>query len=147
MGLTVSIENFSNLAWARNNWHVGAGKSDDVNWTDEVTQVPAEHIEAHDGATTAAASSEHLSWLVEDALWITVGYGSSEGDFAVNLEQYFHLFGIGGQCGWDVWEGSSWRGSTTRAEPYTWHFASCRVLAVPTLSDSGASVNVTIADT
>lgn len=144
MGLTISIINLSSVAWGRNNWKVGAGKTDEVNWTDEVTQVPAENLQPHDGAAQAAASTEHLSWFVQDALWMTLGYGSAEGNFAVTLLQRFHMFGIGPQAEWQVWEGSTWSPATTAAAPYAWTFARTTVKAVPTLSDSAGSVNIII---
>ena len=146
MGLSVTITNLSAVQWERNNWHVGAGSEEGVNWTDEVTQVPVQTLVPRDGASEAAASTEHLAWLVQDALWMTLGYGSSEGDFAVSTQQLFHMFGIGKQCQWQVWKGTQWGDWTTDALPYEWTFAGTLVRAVPTLSDSAASVNIVITD-
>lgn len=146
MGLTITVLNLSSLSWDRNIWQVGAGKDDGVNWTDEVTQVPVQTVEPHDGAATAAASTEHLGWLVQDALWIALGYQSSDGTFAVCLQQLFHMFGIGKQCEWQVLDNGSWSSSTTDATPHRWAFGTTLVTANPTLSDSGATVNIMIKD-
>lgn len=144
-GLQISITNFSKLPWQRNNWGVGAGQSDSVNWADEVTQTPAESLKAMNGATVAAANSAHLAFIAKDALFMRLGYGSSDGNFAVELQQLFHLFGIGPQTQWLYWD-NGWTHRTTDTTPHTWTFGSTEVLAIPSLSDSGGSIDITISD-
>ena len=129
----ITVVNLSSLAWDRDIWQVGAGESDKVNWTDEVTAVPAQTLAAHDGAATAAASTEHMGWFAQDALWMSLTYTSAAGSFGVSVQQKFHMFGIGGQCLWQVWTGSDWGNWSTDASPYTWTFATAVVNSVPTL--------------
>lgn len=147
-GLEVTITNFSDTTWVRNNWHIGAGKSGDKNWPDEITQVPSTQLEAHDGQTKAAVNSEHLASIVKDALWMIVGYGSTSGNFAVKLQQYFHLFGIGAQDGWAYWDDSkrAWSDITQDAAPKTWVLGKYEVLATPTLTNSSGSISIIIKD-
>lgn len=145
-GLQVTVTNYSDIAWQLNNWHVGAGQSDEKNWPDEITQVPSQQLEAHDGQTTAAVNSEHLTFLVKDALWMIVGYGSPAGDFAVRLQQYFHMFGIGPQDGWAWWNDAEkkWSDTNTDATPRKWTLGKYEVLATPTLTNSGGSVAIIV---
>lgn len=144
-GIEITVLNLSKLEWRRNNWGVGAGSSEKVNWTDEVTQTPSEVLKAHNYATTAAASSVHLSGVVKDALFVRLGYGSTEGSFAVLAQQLFHLFGIGPQAQWMHWD-KEWSNGTPDTTPYTWHFSSCKVVATPTLSDTSASIAIVISN-
>ncbi len=144
-GLTISITNVSKQVWSRNNWHVGAGQTEGVNWTDELTATPSDSLRAKIGATTATIVSTHLTWIVKDALWVILGYGCSEGSFAVQLQQYFHMFGQGPQCGWRHWD-NNWSDATTDTSPYTWTFASTKVVATPTLSNDGGTCSIIISD-
>jgi hypothetical protein len=145
MGLTISITNYSSVEWQQNNWGIGAGNTNGINWTDQLTQTPTQTMRANGGGTTAAAQTEHLSWLVQDALWMRLGYGSAEGNFAVELRQYFHLIGISCQDQWLYWDDTKgWNSSTADTTPYTWKFKSCLVVATPTLSSSDGSVSITI---
>jgi len=144
-GLQIQVLNLSSIEWTRNNWGVGAGQSTDVNWTDEITQSPSDVLHAHTGSTTAAASTVHLGAIVKDALWMRLGYGSSEGSFAVEVRQFFHMFTIGPQDEWLHWD-NGWSSSTGDTTPYTWQFANCKVIATPTLSDTGGSVSIVISN-
>lgn len=144
-GLKIDVLNLSSIEWHRNNWRVGAGKSEEKNWPDEISQTPSEVLIKRNGATSAAVSSVHLSFLVKDALYMTLGYDSEEGSFAVELQQLFHLFGIGAQDQWQYWD-KSWSGSTTNTSPHTWTFKSCKVVATPTLTNSGGSVSIVISN-
>lgn len=145
-GLQVTITNYSDVAWTLNNWHVGAGQSGEKNWPDEITQTPIHQLEAADGQTTAAVVSEHLTTIVMDALWMIVGYGCAAGNFAVRLQQYFHMFGQGGQDGWSWWDDTQkkWSDITTDTAPQRWLLGKYEVLATPTLANSSASVSVII---
>lgn len=142
-GLQIDVKNFSKIEWSRNNWHVGAGVTEGINWTDELTSTPSETLIANIGATTAAASTAHLSWIVKDALWMVLGYGSSEGSFAVMEQQLFHMFGMGPQCQWQHWD-KEWSERTTDTAKHVWHFATTIVEATPNLSDTGGSISIII---
>lgn len=145
-GLQVKVVNYSDIVWNLNNWHVGAGESDDKNWPDEITQSPSDQLAAYDGQTTAAVNSEHLTFIVKDALWMVVGYGSTAGNFAVRLQQHFHMFGLGPQDGWAHWDDTkkAWSEITTDTTPQTWVFGNYEVRATPTLSNSGGSISILI---
>jgi len=144
-GLTISVTNVSKLVWNRNNWHVGAGQVEGINWTDELTATPSEALQPRIAATTASIVSTHLTFIVKDALWIILGYGSTDGSFAVKLQQYFHLFTKGPQCGWCRFD-NGWSTITSDTSPYTWNFGSTVVVATPTLSTEGGSVAIIIKD-
>lgn len=144
-GLTISVTNLSKLEWSRNNWHVGAGQVEGVNWTDELTATPSEALKPKIGGTSASIVSTHVTFIVKDALWIILGYGSSDGSFAVKLQQYFHLFTIGPQCGWCRWN-NGWNNVTSDTSPFTWNFGSTTVVATPALSTEGGSVSILIKD-
>jgi len=145
MGLQIDVKNFSKLQFNRNNWHVGAGQSEGLNWTDELTATPTETLQAHIGATQAAAHTEHLSTIVEDALYLILGYGNAEGSFAVKVQQLFHMFGQGPQTQWSRWD-KSWNSDNTDTTVYTWTFPSTVVTATPVLSNDGGSVSILIKD-
>lgn len=144
-GLQIAVHNYSSIRWTRNIWTVGAGTNEGVNWTDEVTQTPLETIEPHNGGTTAAAGTAHLGFLVKDGLWIRLGYTSDQGSFAVEVKQFFHLFGIGGQDQWRYLD-KDWSSRTTDTSPHKWTFATCTVLATPKLSDSSGLIDILISD-
>ena len=144
-GLQIDVKNFSKIEWSRNNWHVGAGVTEGLNWTDELSATPSETIMSKIGATTAAAASVHLDWIVKDALWMVLGYGSGEGSFAVMIQQLFHMFGQGPQCQWQHWD-KTWSDRTTDTSQYVWTFNSTIVTATPTLTNSGGSVLIVIKD-
>jgi hypothetical protein len=152
MGLEIDVHNYSRLPWTRNVWQVGAGSSKIENWPDEVTLTPSDTLMPTVGVTTAAANSEHLAAIVEDALWMQLGYASDEGSFAVEVLQYFHLVSIGGSDKWSHWDGLTWNAATGSnwSEPtddtssYTWTFGTVRVVATPELSDTAGSVRVDI---
>lgn len=146
-GLEVTITNYSSVQWSRNNYSAGAGEGD-INWTNEVTQVPSEIIQANSGQTTFAASSVHATWFAENMLWIIVGYGCAAGNFAVRLQQHAHFLGFGSQSSWSWWQDDtkSWSDDTTDATPQHWTFGDHSVVATPTLSDACGSVEVVISD-
>jgi hypothetical protein len=148
-GLTITVTNYSDLSWTRSRWKVGAGQSDEVNWTDEVTQVPLEHLEAHDGQAVAAAHSEHMTVIVQDALWMELGYKSEAGEFAVRLQQLFHMFGIGPQDQWSYMDPSTgaWAESNTDTTPRSWNIGKCTIIATPVLENAGGSIDVLIKNT
>ena len=99
-GLQIVIHNFSKLEWTRSDWKVGAGSSEEVNWTDEVTSVPGERLPTGGSHVTAASQTTHMSGFVMDALWMRLGYTSSDGTFSVMLQQLFHMFTLGKQDEW-----------------------------------------------
>ena len=144
-GLQISIHNYSSKAWTRYIWGVGAGTNVGVNWTDEVSQTPMETLQANNGATTAAASTTHLGFLVKDGLWMNVGYECEDDSFAVEVKQFFHLFGIGGQDQWRYAD-PEWGSYTTDTTPHKWTFKTCTVLATPKLTNSSGFVDVLISD-
>lgn len=144
-GLQIVIHNFSKLEWTRNNWGVGAGSTNEVNWTDEITSIPAERLPTGGSHVTAAAQTTHMSSFVMDALWMRLGYGSSDGDFAVNLQQLFHMFTIGKQNEWAYYD-NGWSASTPDATPHIWTFAHTKVTATPTLENTGGLIAVIIRD-
>lgn len=144
-GVQISVTNFSKKTWSRNNWHVGAGRSDKKNWADELSQSPSKILRAHSGATQASLSSVHFSFLVKDALWMILGYGSDEGSFAVKGQQLFHLIGIGAQCEWSYWD-NKWINNTTDTDSHTWNFTTCKVVATPVLTNTSAMINVMISN-
>lgn len=144
-GLEIDVKNFSKLQFYRNNWHIGAGSEEGINWTDELTATPSEQLAPHIGATSAAAHTEHLSIIVKDALYLILGYGNSEGDFAVKLQQLFHMFGQGPQTQWARYD-KSWNSDTTDTNKYVWTFPSTVVEATPSLANDGGTVSVIIKD-
>jgi hypothetical protein len=144
-GLQISVQNFSSLRWHRNIWAVGAGRTEEVNWTDEITQTPLEALDKHNGSATGAASTVHLSGLVEDALWMRLGYASDEGNLAVEVRQFFHLFGIGGQDKWLYWD-QGWSEPTSDTAVHKWTFKTVQAVATPALSDATGAVTVVISD-
>lgn len=145
-GLQITVTNFSDMEWSRNNWHIGAGQTEGKNWTDEISQTPSEKLRAHDGQTVAAVNSVQLAFFVKDALWMVLGYGSDAGCFAVRLQQYFHMFGIGPQDGWSYWIESEkrWSETTTDTTEKTWVLGKYEVVATPELTNSSGSISVTI---
>lgn len=148
-GVKITVTNYSDIAWTRSRWKVGAGQSDDVNWTDEVTQVPMEKLEPHDGQAVGAAHSEHMTIIVHDALWMELGYKSDAGEFAVRLQQFFHMFGIGPQNQWSYIDpqNGTWANSTTDTSPRTWRIGKYTIIATPTLENTGGSVDVLVKNT
>jgi len=144
-GLQIDVNNFSKHEWTRNNWHIGAGQTEGINWTDELTATPSEKLAAKIGATSAAAHTEHLAIIVKDALWINLGYGCEEGSFAVRLQQLFHMFTAGAQTEWARWD-KTWNTDSTDTAKYVWTFASTVVEATPTLSGDGGLIKVLIKD-
>lgn len=145
MGLQISVLNLSNTQWTRNVWKVGAGQSSEVNWTDEVTQSPSAILIPYTGAVTAAATSENLAFFVMDALYMQLGYTSSEGSFAVQLQQLFHMFNIGKQDQWAYFDGK-WSEPTACTSPHTWTFETTTVIATPRLNNSSGLISVTISN-
>ena len=143
--LAINISNSSSLAWTRNNWVCGAGKDPKVNWTDEVTQTPEQTLDPVTGQTTAAADTEHLGSIVEDDLYMTLGYVSTSGDeFALSITRRFHMLGIGKGDQWQTWENGAWTPWTENTSVRTWTFADCTVTATPHLSNDAASVDIYI---
>jgi hypothetical protein len=145
-GLEIRILNSSRHVWQRNVWAVGAGSRERVNWSDEVTKTPAETLVAHNSGTEAAAMSVHASFIVKDALYMQLGYSSESMSFAVQLQQLFHLFGIGPQSQWSYHDSGAWSASTADTSPHTWTFDDCRITASPALSDSAGFIQVIISD-
>ena len=145
MGLEIDVNNFSKHQWSRNNWHIGAGQEEGINWTDQLTSTPSETLVPKIGATTAAAHTEHMSVIVEDALYLILGYGCAEGSFAVKVQQMFHMFGIGKQAEWSRWD-KSWNSDSTDTGKYVWTFASTIVEATPSLSSDNGTVKIIIKD-
>ena len=145
-GLKIEVLNLSSIEWHRNKWHVGAGQSEEKNWPDELSQTPSEVLMSHNGATSAEVSSVHFSFIVKDALYMILGYGSEEGNFAVHLQQLFHLFGAGAQDQWECWDENKWSGLITDTSPHTWILKSTKVVATPTLTNSGGSVSIVISN-
>lgn len=145
-GLQVTITNYSDTAWSRYLWQVGAGQENTPGPYDEISQVPAETLEANVGLTIAAANSEQMTFIVEDDLWMIVGYQSSAGTFAVKLYQWFHMFGIGAQDSWSWLDNATqkWNDPTHDASPQTWIVGKYQVLATPTLTSSSASVSIVV---
>jgi hypothetical protein len=142
----ITVNNLSSQEWRRNNWLVGAGQSNELNWTDEISQTPLEVLRPHTGGATAAASTVHLPALVKDALFMRLGYGSAEGSFAVEVRQLFHMFTIGKQSQWLHWHDNRWSDSSSDTMPYVWTFKTCKVMATPALSDSSGAISITISD-
>jgi hypothetical protein len=139
-GLTIQVFCTTKTEWTRNTWQVGAGENDELNWADDITQTPAEKVSVVYGGTSAAAESETFSTIVKDALWMRLGYKSTEGEFAVELRQLFHLFGFGSQCEWSRFDTTNggWRDHGHDTAKYTWYFPNTFVEADPTLSaDTG----------
>ena len=145
-GLQITVTNYSDKSWQRTKWEVGAGSSNETNWPDEVTQTPAQTIEPRDGQTVAAAHSEHLTFIVKDALYMTLGYKSDIGEFAITAQQLFHMFGIGKQCEWSYMDPNSkkWSDSTTDTSPKEWQVGQYTIRATPSLDNTSASVDVLI---
>lgn len=142
-GLEIDVKNFSNLDFYRNNWHIGAGQSEGINWTDELTATPSEQLAAHIGATSAAAHTEHLSTIVKDALYLILGYGNAEGSFAVKLQQLFHMFGQGPQTQWAHYD-NQWTADSADTNKYVWTFKTTVVEATPSLDSDGGNVSIII---
>jgi hypothetical protein len=145
MGLLITYTNDSSFEWGRNNWYVGAGESQTLNWADEITEQPKEKLLSHLDSTSAAAESAQFTSIVEDALWMNLGYGSGQGNIAVGLQQYFHAAGYGPQASWRYWDNGAWH-EIKEATTYKWTFEKTWALATPTLSDTDASVTVVIHD-
>lgn len=145
--ISIAVTNYSKLSWTRNNWVCGAGEDPNVNWTDQVSQTPSETLMALDGRTQAAGSTEHLGWIAQDALYMTLGYVSSAGDkFAVSVMRRFHLFSVGPGDQWRTYDNGSWSGWTENTSPKTWTFATCKVVATPVLTNETGAIDVVISD-
>jgi hypothetical protein len=145
--ISIAVTNYSKLSWTRNNWVCGAGDDPTVNWTDQVSQTPSETLVPLDGRTQAAASTEHLGFVVQDALYMTLGYVSSVGDeFAVSVVRRFHVFTVGPGDQWQTYDHGSWSRLTENALPKTWTFANCQVLAKPVLTNETGAVDVMISN-
>jgi hypothetical protein len=142
-GLRIEVRNYSHHEWERNNWHIGAGQEEGVNWTAELTQTPSQRLAKDNGMTVVAADQAWLTSIVRNNLYTTLGYGSSEGSWAVHVQQQFHLFTIGKGCEWRVWD-KDWKYLGTDSSEYIWTFKTCRVVATPTLANTSASVSVVI---
>lgn len=138
----IQVNNVTQLDWFRNNWHVGAGQEDGVNWTDEIKQAPLEVLPKglH---TTAMADQVFLTGLISDALWMILGYGIGNESFAVKLELNCHVITFGKGSTWQVWD-NGWKNLGSDASTYEWHFSHCTVRAVPTLGNNDASALITI---
>lgn len=145
MGLHINVLNLSNIQWTRHAWAVGAGQSRELNWTDEFIQTPSAILIPYTGAATATAPAEHFSFFVRDALYMKLGYTSSEGSFAVRLQQLRPKFDSGKQDQWAYFDGK-WSESTATIASHTWTFGTTRVIATPTLDNSSGLVAVTIAN-
>jgi hypothetical protein len=146
MGLTINYENRSGLVWVRDNWHIGAGESSELNWADELTNQPKDKLEPKLDSTSAAAHSAQFSSMVEDALWMILGFGSpQQGSIAIRVQQNMHVAGYGAQATWQLWD-NGWQDKGTDATPYKWTFASTWAIATPTLSNEDAGVAVAIWD-
>jgi hypothetical protein len=144
-GLSIEYHNFSSFEWVRDNWHIGAGNSEGVNWSDELTEQPKEKLSSHLDSTNAAANSAQFSSLVEDALWMVLGFGTpTQGSVAVALQQYMHVLGYGPQATWSIWDKGAWHDQGDDASAYTWTFEKCWALATPKLSNEGASIVINI---
>jgi hypothetical protein len=145
-GLTIQVFCTTKIEWTRTYWQVGAGEDNDLNWTDDITQTPADIISEKLGGTSAAADSETLSSIVKDALWMRLGYKSAEGEFAVELRQLFHLFGLGPQCEWSRYDKSNgdWRDHGHDTAKYTWYFPTTIVEAHPTLTQEAGVITIYI---
>lgn len=142
-GLKISINNLTDLTWYRNNWHVGAGSTEGLNWPDAFAKEPDETILPHK-TTEVIVEPRWFKDIVHDALWVILGYGNSAaGDFAIKLEQHFHLFSAGSGATWQVWD-KEWKNLGDNASKHEWVFPHVRIVAVPTLSDPGGEVSVII---
>jgi hypothetical protein len=142
--ISITVTNVSHDAWTRNNWVCGAGEDPNVNWTDQVSDTPGETLMPLSGRTTAAASTEHLGVIAQDALYMTLGYASPSGDeFAVSVMRRFHLFAIGAGDEWQTWDGSwsDWNEDTSQK---VWNFANYTVTATPTLTNETGAIDIVI---
>lgn len=147
MGLSIKYTNDSSKEWVRDNWHIGAGESEELNWADELTDQPKDKLAPHLDSTSASAHSAQFSSLIEDALWMILGFGNpGQGSVAVRLQQSTQVLGFGAQATWQLWDHGAWKDQGTDATPYKWTFASTWALATPTLSNEGASVDIVIHD-
>lgn len=141
-GLSITIRNLSNLTWTRNNWHIGAGESEGIGWGDELVKTPAPILEKG-SSTDFYAHSFRVPDFLKDTLFVVLGYYSEDGCFAIMLRQSFHLVDVGSSDTWAVWDGD-WKECGNDSTQYIWRFKSSEVVAVPSLSESGASVNIII---
>ncbi len=148
LSITVTNESLSR-SWTRKWWDCGAGESPKTNWTDQVTQTPLDTLQAMNGQARAAADTEHLGSLLQDDLYMLLGYVSDNGEtFAVQIQRRFHMIGIGRGDQWRTSDdGVTWTPWTENTETKTWQFADCKVVATPTLSNEAASVDIVISDT
>jgi hypothetical protein len=124
-GLRIKIANRSNLVWERDIWAVGAGQSDQFDWTSELTHIPSDKLEPG-GFTAAGAHQAWFKGLARTTLYIRLGYsspfGSTDGSFAVLVRHRFQLIYIGGGCQWQVWD-KEWKNLGDNTSEYTWTFA------------------------
>lgn len=145
-GLRIKITNISSVEWERYTFAVGAGSEEGLNWTDELTQTPTKGLAAGHGYTEAAADQEWLTILVRDALYIVLGYRSTDdgSQFAIRVEEQFHAFTFGKGCRWNVWDDGQWIDLGQDSSPYTWSLPRCEIVATPALSNTAAFVDVII---
>jgi hypothetical protein len=143
MALTITILNMGSTVWTRNVWEVGAGEENKLNWTDEITSTPSTTLESR-GSTQASAESEHMTPIVEDNLWMWVGYTSDAGSFSIALTQQFHMFGIGKQCQWCVPTSDGSFHWTSDTDPVAIQLNGTTVTATPSLSSSDGTISVDI---
>jgi len=147
-GLQIGYNNYSKFEWVRDNWHIGAGSTEGLNWSDEITEQPKDKLASHLDSTSVSADSAQFSSLVEDALWVILGFGvpALGTSIAVMLQQYMHVAGYGPQATWSLWDKGAWHDQGEDASPYTWTFEKYWALATPTLSNEGASIVINIHD-
>lgn len=144
--LAISVSNNTQDTWNRTMWDCGAGDDKSVNWTDKVTDTPSDTLAGLFSTTQAAADTEHLGSLVQDALFMTLGYQSAQTNdvFAVSIMRRFHMIGLGKGDVWRTYDGGVWSSWTENTSEKTWTFNTYTVVATPTLSDDAASVSITI---
>ena len=149
--LYIEVTNTSSDVWTipTGMWVCGAGDDPHVNWTDRVTEAPSPSLSGQYSQTVASAETEHLGSIVDDALYMTLGYKSetTSDTFALSIMRRFHMIGIGKGDVWRTWENNEWSAWTENTGPKTWQFNTYTVTATPVLSNSSASVQVVISPT
>lgn len=144
MALTITITNYSKYALQRKTWTCAAGESGSKGTFDELAETPSETLEANCGMTTAEADTYLFNWMVQDCLYLRVGYEANNESFTVEIRNRFQLFGIGKGVAWSYAKNGEWKDMGGDSSTVTLTLNAIIVELTPNLSRQSGSISVVI---
>lgn len=145
MSIKISVTNYSKFNATGLDLGGHGYYHSDLAFTDGLSSIPSEPVEARDGQTKMEADQDIGKSLASDVFYIRLSYTCGGVDFGVSIQTHPQVFSVGPRPSWKILGPSGWDDQET-AKSYTWHNGDVEIVATPESGHSSLSISVLIKD-